>query len=96
MVKSNKHQTEVRGDNIIISLNIDQLIFGIENNPEFPCKITDKNKFAQYISDNFFEFVDPNGHDSPLSPIFLKYFDNIAIGAYESNEEFIKMSEEDY
>ena len=85
------HTIERQDEDIIIKLSIDQLISSVENCPEFPCKIVDKNKFVEYIIDNYFDFTISYEDD----PIFLKHFDDLVDNACENGEEFVQFIDEE-
>jgi hypothetical protein len=82
---NSKHWIEVTDNEFVIHLDIDLLIFGVENNPDGTCKITDKDAFLKYLVERLFEY-EMYYEDHPA--LFL-LFDRLTENAIEDAEDFV-------
>jgi len=83
MTKNNKNEivdAKIVGDNIIISIPIDILVFAQENQPEWPSKIIDKNEMAEWFVRNILNYGEEDQKDSD----FYELIDNMFLNAQES------------
>ncbi|MDQ4121672.1 MAG: hypothetical protein M3209_09530 [Acidobacteriota bacterium] len=70
--------------NIVIEIPEETFIFAVENNPDAPVKVTDKDEFLNYIAEMLVEEIGYN-HDSGLSS-FQRLLDEAAEDAVESDK----------
>lgn len=84
------HKIKQTKEKFIIELDIEQLIFALENNPDYEFKITNKKELLDYIANRIFEFT----NDYNDEPLFFRTFDELVIQAYEDAEDFIEEVEE--
>jgi len=59
---------------ICIKIPIDLLIFAQENNPNNPCKITDKDKMISYFEERFIHFGEDEAQGSDFECLLDKFF----------------------
>jgi hypothetical protein len=69
-----------RKGKLVIEMPEDNIIFGVENHPEEPVKVVDRDRFLNHIAEYIVEFSPDEGE-----PLLNKLLDAMANDAVESD-----------
>lgn len=75
----------IRKNKLVIEIPLKNLKFGVENNPEYPLRVTNVAKLGRWFARNILEF----NSEIEAEPDFIQLLDRLALDAYEAGEPWV-------